>query len=211
MSQDLTPEKALIFRIVHRDNIAALFRHGLHSSGSTAATGPYTRIGNLELIDKRKGRDVRCPPGGTLPDYVPFYFTPFTPMMYNIKTGYGGVKQEASEDIIILVSSLHKLATHSIPFVFTDRHAYLKLAQFTNDMNDINWIDWQILQARNFRKDDIERFERYQAEALVYRHVPITALLGVVCYNPRVKQEVEACASTVGIQVQVIAKPGWYL
>ncbi|MEO1609407.1 MAG: DarT ssDNA thymidine ADP-ribosyltransferase family protein [Pseudomonadota bacterium] len=56
---------------------------------------------------KRKHRNVPCIPGGTLSDYVPFYFTPFTPMLYNIKTRYGGVSQNPMEDIIILVSSLH--------------------------------------------------------------------------------------------------------
>lgn len=50
-------------------------------------------------------------PGGTLSDYVPFYFTPCSPMLYNIKTGYNGVpKQEAMEEIVLLVASLRKLA-----------------------------------------------------------------------------------------------------
>ena len=41
---------------------------------------------------------------GTLNDYVPFYFTPFSIMMYNIKTGYGGIKHVPNEKIAILVS-----------------------------------------------------------------------------------------------------------
>jgi len=49
----------------------------------------YRNIGNPDLIDKRSRRVVPIPPGGTLSDYVPFYFTPFSMMMYNIKTGYG--------------------------------------------------------------------------------------------------------------------------
>ena len=49
------------------------------------------------------------PPGGTLSDYVPFYFTPFSIMMFNIKTGYGGITKRDNKDIIIFVSSIHKL------------------------------------------------------------------------------------------------------
>jgi hypothetical protein len=34
-------------------------------------------IGNVDLIDKRSRRLVGVTPGGTLSDYVPFYFTPY--------------------------------------------------------------------------------------------------------------------------------------
>ena len=63
---------------------------------------------NPELIDKRSRRVVEVGPGGTLSDYVPFYFTPFSIMMYNIKTGFGGVPRVANEEIVILVSSLSR-------------------------------------------------------------------------------------------------------
>ena len=44
-------------------------------------------------------------PGGTLSDYVPFYFTPFSPMAYNIHTGLG-VNRINWRDIVVLVASL---------------------------------------------------------------------------------------------------------
>ena len=213
MSSKLTPEKALIFRIIHRGNVGAMFRDGLHCSSSRApASSAFTQIGNLDLIEKRKGRKVDCPPGGVLPDYIPFYFTPFTPMMNNIVTGYNGVQRQDRENIIIFVSSLHKLVRQGVPFVFSDRHAYLTIAKFTNDLGLLGqWIDWETLQARNFRKDNIDRFERYQAEALIHRHMPITSLLGAVCYDENAKKEVETRAMQKGLKVDVVARPKWYL
>jgi hypothetical protein len=77
MSKDLNPEKALIFRIVHRDAMADVWSGGCHCKNDTVGR-KYTQIGNLELISKRDSRVVPCPPGGTLSDYVPFCFTPFT-------------------------------------------------------------------------------------------------------------------------------------
>lgn len=132
-------------------------------------------------------------------------------MMYNIKTGHNGIQRRASEDIVILVTSLHKLRTLSIPFVFSDRHAYLKLARFSNKISDLDQIDWISLQARNFRKDDVDRFERYQAEALVYKYMPISALLGIACYNDTVKAQVEAKAATLSLAVKVSVLRRWYL
>src|SRR6267154_3193941 len=143
MSKDLNPTKALIFRIVHRENMSGILDAGCHCK-STNNVGSYTQIGNAELIEKRVARPVECAPGGTLSDYVPFYFTPFSPMLYNIKTGHNGIEKKPIEDIVILVSSLHLLKQKGVPFVFTDRHAYLKLAQFSDDLKNLDWIIWPV-------------------------------------------------------------------
>jgi hypothetical protein len=210
MSKDLNPQKALIFRIVHRDNMPDVWVDGCHCKSTTEGK-KYTQIGNLELISKRVGRQVPCGPGGTLSDYVPFYFTPYTPMLYNIKTGYSGVQKRPVEEIVILISSLHTLKGQKVPFVFSDRHAYLKTALFSDDLADLDRIIWPTLQARNFRKDDLDRFEKYQAEALIHRHMPLTALSGVVCYNDSVRANMQAAADTCGVAVKIIAQPNWYL
>ena len=208
MSKDLTPEKARIFRIAHIDNVEMILRGGMKCRNSGSAEN-YRQIGNPELIDRRLLREVPCEPGGTLGDYVPFYFTPFSPMLYNIRTGYG-LRQRQNHVIVIFVSSLHKLVENDVPFVFTDRHACLAYAQFTSDMKRLNEIDWQALQYRDFKRSDPMRFERYQAEALVYNEVPVEALLGVATYNDAVKQRVIDLAEAHGVDIKVITKSGWY-
>ena len=140
---DLTPEKALIFRITHIANVRWLLDHGLHCPSSAVRDPDFRRIGNFDLIAKRAYRVVPTPPGGTLDDYVPFYFTPCTPMLYNIKTGYQGVEQIPMRDIVVLVSSLRRLAEHDVGFVFTDRHAYLQTAEFSGDLSRLARLDWR--------------------------------------------------------------------
>lgn len=151
-------------------------------------------------------------PGGTLNDYIPFYFTPFSPMMYNIHTGRGGVRQVPNTDIVILVSSMHTLAEQGLPFVFTDRHAYTPMARYFNDLADLQQIDWQMLQQRDFQRDanDPEKVERYQAEALVYQHLPIAALIGAVCHTPAVQQELQDLARRHRIDLDIRCMPHWY-
>ena len=125
MTANLNPERALIFRIVHVSNVPWILEHGdLHCPSSAEQDPNYVNIGNAELIAKRSRRIVPIPPGGTLSDYVPFYFTPFSIMMYNIKTGYGGITRRENRDIAILVSSVHRLTELCLPFVFTNQHAY---------------------------------------------------------------------------------------
>ena len=95
--------------------------------------------------------------------------------------------------------------------MFSDRHAYLRTAQFSNDLNDLDRIIWKTLQARDFRRDDIEKFEKYQAEALVHQRFPMDALLGIVCYDPVVKAEVQAEAEKRSVEARVLAQSKWYV
>jgi hypothetical protein len=208
---DLGPEKALIFRITHVDNIPWIFEHGLHCRNSAIHDPNYHEIGNPELIDKRAHREVPIPPGGTLSDYIPFYFTPYSPMLLNIKTGYGGMIQTPMSQIAILVSSLRWLSG-KMPFVFTDRHAYLATAEYYNDLSELKQIDWPSLRARDFKRDpdNPERFERYQAEALVYQHLPIDPLAGVACRDAAAAKPIQAAVEKRGLSFKVLVQPGWF-
>ena len=212
MSDKLNPDKALIFRIVHRDSAPWILENGMHCRNSAVQDPRYRTIGNPDLIDKRQHRLVPIAPGGTLSDYVPFYFTPYTPMMLNIKTGYGGITKLPNEEIVIFVSSLRKMAELGHPFVFSDRHAYLISANFYNDLAGLSNIDWGILQQRDFKRnpDDPEKIERYQAEALIHQVVPTGALLGVVCYTDAVKGTLDHIATEHGLKLQISMVTGWY-
>jgi hypothetical protein len=209
---NLNPEKALIWRICHRDNLAWILANGLHCKSSPTQDPNFVTIGNRELIEKRTTRVVPIAPGGVLSDYVPFYFTPFSPMMYNINTGYGGIQRRSNAEILILVSSLHRVHGLGLPFVFTDRHAYPPLAQYFNSVAQLGGIDWPLLQRRDFRRDpeDPVKVERYQAEALVYKSMPVAALQGIICYNDEVKLTIDAQLSAIGGTLKAYSYPGWY-
>ena len=115
----LTQDRARIFRISHVDNLAWVLGNGLHALNGRRDSN-FKNIGNLDLIDKRTNRSVPLPPGGTLSDYVPFYFTPYSIMMFNIRTGHGNITRVRNEEIMIFVSSLHRIKRLGIPFVFTN-------------------------------------------------------------------------------------------
>lgn len=211
----LTPERALIFRITHIDNVPWLLSNGLHCRTSRKVDPNYREIGNRDLIDKRAQRVVPVAPGGTLSDYIPFYFTPYSPMLFNIKTGYNGMTKTPMSEIVILASSLHTLKAQGINFVFTDRHAYLKAANdaFSSDLADLGRIDWKILQARDFKRnpDDPGKFERYQAEALVHQHMPISALTGIACNGSAQEARLQQLAQSSRLNITIASKPNWYL
>lgn len=99
-----------------------------------------------------------------------------------------------------------------IPFVFTNAHAYLDWAEFYDDLADLTHIDWQILQRRDFRRDadDPAKIERYQAEALIHRHLPVAGLDGIVCYTQDIQQQIEQNLEKRGLRLKVVVRRGWY-
>jgi hypothetical protein len=63
---NLTPEKGLIFRIAHRDNVPWMIANGLHCKKSDTFDPNFVQIGNFELIDRRADHPVPIEPKGTL-------------------------------------------------------------------------------------------------------------------------------------------------
>ncbi len=211
IADKLNPEKALIFRIVHRDNVPWILDNGLHARNGLACP-TYRNIGNVDLINRRAHRVVPVAPGGTLNDYVPFYFTPYSIMLYNIVTGYN-VAKVTREEIVIFVSSLHHVAGLGLPLVFTNQHAYPVMANYYTDLAQLDQVDWPLLQSKNFKHDpdDPAKKERYQAEALVWQQLPTSALLGVGCYTIQVEQQLQAEIAARGLPLQTLVRPNWYL
>lgn len=211
--QYLRPENAFLFRILHEDNLAeVLARGGLHCRNAAQADPDYVSIGNAELIGKRASREVPIPPGGTLNDYVPFYFTPRSIMMLNILTGYSGITKRTPSELVILVSSLPRLRELDLPFVFTNQHAYSVDVEFYTDLADLDQIDWRILQRCDFKTNDADpgKPTRYQAEALVHQHVPLDALLGIRCFDDDVRERLQDQAQAEGVEIPIRAAPELY-
>lgn len=207
----LGPDDGLIFRIVHIENIPWILENGLHCRSSGMFDPNYRNIGSADLIQKRTSRLVPVPPGGTLSDYVPFYFTPRSPMLLNIKTGRH-VAALPMREIVVLVSSLAQLRIADVPFVFTDRHAYLQTAEFFTDAADLHHLDWDILERSDFKYDAAkpDKMDRYQAEALAFGSVPVSALLGIACSAKDQIPDIEQLVKSAGHSTPVAARPVFF-
>ncbi len=212
MLAELNAQNAWVFRIVHVKNVPWILDNGLHCRNSKTVDPNFVQIGNASLIDGRHYRKIRGPYGGTLSDYVPFYFTPLSPMFYNIKTGWQGIQQRSNQEIAILVSSLHSVKKAGHPFVFTDRHAYLQTAQGFDDLSHLDKIDWTILQRRDFKRDpeNPEKVERYEAEALMHKRLPFEGLCEIACYDNPSAGSLQKELTKRKLTLKVSIKPDWY-
>ena len=115
-------------------------------------------------------------------------------------------------EIVIFVSSLPRLKAMEIPFVFTDRHAYLIAARFSNNLDDLDNVDWDILRRSDFGYDpnDIGKMDRYQAEALVHDRLPMDAVAAIICATATQESHVRSLVTASGLTTTVVTKPEYF-
>lgn len=200
-----------IYRVTHVANVPWTLQNGLHCPSSATQDPNFRPIGLPDLIKRRATRQVPIPPGGTLSDYVPFYFTSRTPMLLNIKTGWN-VPAVPMSDLVLFHASLRDLDAAGVDYVFTDRHAYVAAARYSSNIQDLDRIDWDIIGRSDFAHDadDPGKKERYESEALVHNHLPLSMTKGIICSNPTTAQSVTAAADKVGVQIAVSVNRGCF-
>jgi hypothetical protein len=195
------PDKIWLFRMVHQDNLAYILANGLHAPNPN-----FVPIGNSTLIQQRANYDVSViPPNGYLGDYIPFYFGYRSPMLYNIKTGYNGIKQYPQEEIVYLCCDLNKLIQSGVEWCFTDGHAKNKTTQFFNDLADLDKIDWQTVYAKKWHNtvQDLDCMRRKQAEFLVKGNIFADNIGSMVVFNKKAQEFVNNITNSLSLQVVI--------
>lgn len=185
----LNIKKNFCYRISHIQNIPQILHNGLCTKHHQNASNDFIRIGNPEIIDVRDETEVRIDGYGYLGEYVPFYFTPKSMMLFNIITGYRQpiVKQYPKDEIIVVRCLIQDLSD-SGKFFFTDGQANEKaMTRHYNDLNSLGNIDWDIIQQSDFKRDaaDTDKTRRYQAEFLMHEHVPIKNIESIHVYSDK--------------------------
>lgn len=74
-----------ILHFTHLDNVPSIVAAGALACDWQARQGSMVaEVGDPSIKEARRRRAVPVPPGGTVGDYVPFYFAPRSPMMFRI-------------------------------------------------------------------------------------------------------------------------------
>lgn len=209
---EITPEKALIFRVTHIENVAWILDHGLHCKASNLQDPNFVSIGNPDLIQRRPLRRVPVTPGHTLDHYVPFYFTPCSVMLYNLRTAWNNMTRRTPSELVFFIASLRSLAASRVPFVFSDRHAFMRLAQFSTSLENLQRLSWNYWRMRDFSRDpnNPEKMERYQAEALVYRHLAADHIDAIACGSEDIAVSVDKIVRERGSQIEIVCRRHWF-
>jgi hypothetical protein len=202
-----------VFRIIPIQNLEADLRKGLYSKNSAPEDPTRVIMGNKEIIGERDNRIVKCYPGTVVNDYVPFYFSVRTPMLFNIKTGQG-VPRMDQKDIVYLCFKMTDLTSLTKPWCFTDGNAAKRITKFYNDLKHINKVDWVSINSEDFRHvnsdGDEDRIRKKHAEFLVQDKVPRNKIKGIVVLNNQVKAQAEAIVAKCNLEIEVKVKSKFY-
>jgi hypothetical protein len=195
-----------VYRITHIQNLQHILQFGICTKHHPDAGPHFTTLGNPSIISRRDTTVVRISGYGNIGEYVPFYFTPRSIMLYNIVTGYQApiVPKVERNDIIIFHARISQLIL-SGQYFFTNGQANDALTDHFNDVKDLALVDWKCIKSGNFSKSegDFDKPRRYQAEFLVRHHVPLSFLDGIVVYNHSVTTFVQDELKKAGIVLPV--------
>src|SRR5713226_7295913 len=149
-----------IYHITHLRNLPSIVEKGsLYSDAKRIESELDCEIVGMSEIKKRRLERLRvtCHPGTKVGEYVPFYFCPRSIMLYLLYMGnhpdltYRG----GQTSIIHLQADLMKVISWAdqrhVRWAFSDGNAGTSFAQFYNSVDDLDKIDWEAIEARNFR------------------------------------------------------------
>ncbi|MCW2952765.1 MAG: hypothetical protein JWQ48_1935 [Conexibacter sp.] len=155
---------------------------------------------------------VRVARGGTLADYVPFYYAPRSPMLYAISTGHVADYEGGQDEVAHLVLEAEDIAEPG-SFAITDGHAATRLSLQYDDLAALDEaISWPIMSARYWRDTDADgdRKRRRQAEFLAWSLVPFAAVRIIGVRTVEIAERVRASLAGSAHMPEIVVRADWY-
>ena len=222
----MMPQPVRLFHMTAIDNLAAICRSGaLLSKNAGAQLGVnYQNIAHVGAQSSRSGRSVIDPPGGTVHDFVPFYFAPRSPMLFAINSGRVDGCELRQADILHFETTVEAVTAANYDFLFYDRNATLRYSEAFNDLalllTKVAWdlitespqLDGYCQYFHNTSSNQryIDRMERRQAEFLVKQRVELQCMTRIGVIDPAKAQIVAEVLEEADIHLPVEVKSDWY-
>lgn len=192
----MSPLPTPILRFTHVDNLDTIIRRGgLHAPNHMPDDGlTYRFCHSAEVQSARADVPIHLGPGGTIHDYVPFYFGYLSPMMLNLKTGRVEGYIEGQEPLIYLVSSAQAIEEAGIKFVYSDGHGLATFTDWFDDLDKLDAVDWTVVNLRYWTDNinDMDRQRKKQAEFLIHQYCPWSLIQEIVVIDSPMQQRVES-------------------
>lgn len=210
----MIPLPTPIYHFTHINNLPLILAAGgLRTCGALRQAGVnYKDVAYSTLQDRRARTQIPCGSGGTLHDYVPFYFCPLSPMLFTISRGNVPGYDEGTRPLIFFVSSAQAIKQAGLQFVFSDGHGIMDYTNFYDDLNQLQKVDWPLMKATMWKSTeaDPDRKRRRSAEFLVHEFLPWNLISHIGARSPLIEKTVLAYLRGIGHQPEVVVQPGWY-
>lgn len=143
MPYGVRPRPTEVVHYTDLANIRGIAQNGLECDSHVVRGSREVReSGSSSIKQRRRMKPVPCGPGGTVGDYVPFYFAPRSPMMISVYVfqNYPEITTKMDEQVY-LVTTTEQLSDTGHTLVMSDRNASQALATFGLDGDIDDKID----------------------------------------------------------------------
>jgi len=215
---DQVPRNPKIYHITHIDNLSGIIAEsGLWSDAQRI----QRMLGNFNIgmntIKQRRLSTLQVDCFTDNPfvgQFIPFYYCPRSIMLYMIHRGNHPDLPDSpgQTPIIHLVSSVSQAVqwteSNSKRWAFTDTNAGASYALFYNDLEKLSEVDWQAVEARDFRNPQIK--EGKQAEFLIEEFFDFSCIQEIGVYNNDIGQRVRQVIDDTDYTLEVRTHKDWY-
>jgi hypothetical protein len=212
-----------ICHITHIRNLPAILREGgllcdaeAERRGLCAQSIAYDTIKERRrrrLVANLQGEVVGA--GGSLPDYVPFYFCNRSPMLGAIHQGRVPAYKGGQREVVYLVSSVEVVTVApGVRWCFSDGHAVEAVTNFFDRVTDLAKVDRTAVETwcwgGKWLLGDPDVKRRKQAEFLVHARLPWRLVTRIGLLDAAMASEVRSLLAGVDHSPGVTIEAKWY-
>lgn len=210
------PAAPMIYHIVHVDKLPSIIADGylLCDAVISRRQTSGTTIGMGSIKQRRLSLPVHCYQGTRVGDCVPFYFCPRSVMLYVIhQANHPELTYRGGQDPIVhLEANLHEVVTWADRFgrrwAFSLANAGAVYAQFRCCLEQLDQIDWQAVDARDWRAPEVK--EGKQAEFLVHQSFPWERVSLIGVKSMAIRTRVADALTLAHHKPKIEIRPDWY-
>lgn len=231
--------KRYLFRMTYYKNLEAFLANGAEFAKDNPAGEPRYRI-SFEEIVARRGTIFRVPSGGSVNEFVPFYFSPSTKMAYSIHKKNVPLRDPDGQnlgsasmnDVAYMVVDPEVLFRSGRECWFTDQACNSAITPvYENDPGNLSQhIAWSLFDEHprmakipELRYDGVcqyqhdrdtldyqQRSKKRMAEFLVKDCLRMKELSAILLKTDVHRAQVEAWIQRAALNIPVIVNPGCY-
>ena len=205
------PQLATAFHITDVTNLPAILQAGGLMSDAGMAARPGATIIGYDHIKLRRLQQIQvdCLAGKPfVGEFVPFYYSPRSVMLYTINRGNTGRPVGCQTSIIHLVSTVPVLAGLGREWAIADGNAGAFHTAFYNQMAGLQNLNWAAIRATSWSGQQHQK----AAEFLVKDFVPWSAFHLIGCHNAATAAQVQHMLAVArsAHSPNVEERPLWY-
>ena len=188
------------YHFTHIENLESIIKNGFLSTNKKVKLDiSHKDVANGNIQDRRSRMTVPINPGGTIHDYVPFYFCTINPMLLSL-VNHKNIDQMF---MIFFAVSINKILDPNV--IFTDASANTaELPNFYTDPKDLSKLKWDSILSQKWGvKDDNDRHQK-MAETLVYNSLSISDVDTIIVWNDSIKEGIEKLFQQHGVKCPTV-------